>query len=131
MKAAMALDAIVRSLVRRFITGERLLEWETAYQSELKRSRRTPIDRYLAVMPLIVVALGAIVWAASVRRDAILCALPILFLWALSNPITIWLDKPPRERQPLAPADRKFLSEHALRIWRYFSEYGSRAASLS
>ena len=54
----MAFDAIIRSLVRRFITGERLLEWETAYQSELQRTRRTPIDRYLALMPLIVLLLG-------------------------------------------------------------------------
>ncbi len=121
----MAIDAIIRSLVRRFITGERLLEWETAYQSELQRTRRTPIDRYLALMPLIVVSLGVIVWAGAARRDAILCALPILVLWALSNPITIWLNKPPRERQPLAPNDREFLFEHALRIWRYFYEYGS------
>jgi cyclic beta-1,2-glucan synthetase len=120
----MAFDAILRSLVRRFITGERLLEWETAYQSEVQRSRRTPIDRYLAIMPLIIAALGGVIWAGAAQRSAILCALPILMLWALSNPITIWLNRPPRERQTISPGDKDFLTEHALRIWRYFHEYG-------
>lgn len=123
-ETAMAFDAIVRSLVRRFITGERLLEWETAYQSELHRSRRTPIDRYLALMPLIVAAFGVLIWASAEHRIAILYALPILVLWALSNPITIWLNRPQRERQHVSSGDKEFLIEHALRIWRYFHEYG-------
>ncbi len=121
----MALDAIVRSLVRRFITGERLLEWETAYQAELHRARRTPIDRYLAFMPLMAVALGALIWAAAGVHMAILCALPILVLWALANPITIWLNRPPQERQAISGGDKQFLLEHALRIWRYFHEFGA------
>ena len=120
----MALDAIVRSLVRRFITGERLLEWETAYQSELQRTRRTPIDRYLAFMPVIAAVLAALVWGGAERHTAILYALPILIFWALSNPITIWLNRPPQERHNLSSGDTHFLLEHALRIWRYFHEFG-------
>jgi cyclic beta-1,2-glucan synthetase len=121
----MAVDAIMRSLVRRLITGERLLEWETSYQAEAQRGRRTPIDRYLASMPLIVGVLGIIIFAGSARHYAILCALPILILWALSNPLTVWLNQPPRERQTITQSDKEFLSEHALRIWRYFAEYGT------
>ncbi|MFP5206683.1 MAG: glucoamylase family protein, partial [Acidobacteriota bacterium] len=123
-ETAMAFDAIARSLVRRFITGERLLEWETAYQSELQRSRRTPIDRYLALMPFIVAALGMLIWAGAGHRVAILCALPILVAWALSNPITVWLNRPPRDRQTVASGDKDLLVDHALRIWRYFYEFG-------
>jgi cyclic beta-1,2-glucan synthetase len=121
----MAVDAIVRTIVRRLITGERLLEWETAYQAEAQRARRTPIDRYLASMPLMVAVLGVLIVASAERHYAILCALPILILWALSNPLTIWLNRPPRERQIVTPSDKEFLGEHALRIWRYFAEYGT------
>ena len=32
---AVSLDAVVRALVRHFITRERLLEWETAAEAEL------------------------------------------------------------------------------------------------
>ena len=43
----LSLDAIVRSLVRRFVTGQRLLEWETAAEAESATRRTTPVDRYL------------------------------------------------------------------------------------
>ena len=49
----MALDAIIRSLVRRFITGQRLLEWETAAQAEETGAKTTPVDRYLQATPLV------------------------------------------------------------------------------
>jgi cyclic beta-1,2-glucan synthetase len=121
----LALDAIVRSLVRRFITGERLLEWETAAQAELQKERQTPVDRYLAVMPVVAISLAALVWLCAPRREAIFCAAPILVLWAIANSVTAWLDRPPREREPLAPVDEAFLMGHALRIWRYFYQFGS------
>ena len=55
----LAIDAIVRALVRRFITGERLLEWETAAQAEYRSDEaRTPVDRYLALTPLVAVGIG-------------------------------------------------------------------------
>jgi len=120
----LALDAIVRSLVRRFITGERLLEWETAAEAELQKARQTPVDRYLAVMPAVAASLAALVWFCAPRREAIYCAAPILVLWAVANGITAWLDRPPLEREPLAAADEAFLLGHALRIWRYFYQFG-------
>jgi cyclic beta-1,2-glucan synthetase len=39
--------------------------------------------------------------------------------------VTVWLNKPPREeRQRLGPAEEVFLLAHALRIWRYFHQFG-------
>ncbi len=120
----LAIDAIVRSMVRRFITGERLLQWETAAQSEAQRATRTPVDRYLAIMPMIVVALGLVIWSIARSGDAIFFALPILSLWAFANPVTLWLNRQPRHQNHIAPQDRDFLCAHALRIWRYFAEFG-------
>jgi hypothetical protein len=117
-------DAIVRSLIRWFITGERLLEWETAAQSELNSDRHSGIDRYLSLTPLLAVSLAVPVWFFAARRMAINCAAPILLLWAAANPIIAWLNRPPRERRRIAPTDRDFLFVHALRIWRYFCEFG-------
>jgi hypothetical protein len=121
----LALDAIVRSLVRRFITGERLLEWETAAQAELQSTSRTPVDRYLAATALVAVGAGALVWQFAAQNWAILCALPVLALWALADPITKWLNRPPRELGRLAVADQDLLAAHALHIWRYFYEFSS------
>jgi hypothetical protein len=120
----LAIDAIVRTLVRGFITGERLLEWETAAQAEMQKANHTPVDRYLAAMPLVAVSLAALVWFCAPRREAILCAAPILLLWAAANGVTAWLDRPPQEREPLAAGDEAFLLGHALRIWRYFHQFG-------
>ncbi|HVN92138.1 MAG TPA: glucoamylase family protein [Terracidiphilus sp.] len=121
----LAFDAIIRSLVRRFITGERLLEWESAAQSELKSSERPQVDWYLAATPLVAVSLGAIIWLFAGQRWAILAAAPVLLLWVLANPITFWLNRPPRDERFICKSDRDFLLAHALRIWRYFRQYGA------
>lgn len=118
-------DAIVRSLIRGFITGERLLEWETAAQAEHRSESRSAVDRYLGVMPLVAAGLAVLVWFAAPQRDAIFCAAPILLLWALASPVTAWLDRPPREMRRLECDDRDFLLLQGLRIWRYFAEFGT------
>jgi len=119
----LAFDAILRSLVRRFITGERLLEWETAAQSETQTGQPASSDRYLAATCAIAAIAGALIGLLASQHWAIFCALPVLALWAFAPPITNWLNRPPREQHHIAPGDRKFLLAHALRIWRYFCEF--------
>src|SRR5579875_3088362 len=122
----LTIDAIVRSLVRRFITGQRLLEWETAAEAESTAQRTTPVDRYLALIPLFSIILAVIVLAVSPR--ALLVAAPILVLWGFSGGITYWLNQPPRdEARRLPKNDEAFLLEHALRIWRYFYQFGGES----
>jgi hypothetical protein len=121
----LSLDAIVRSLVRRFITGVRLLEWETAAQAEFQTSLRTPVDRYLVFTPFAASGLTILVWFLAPRSNAILFAAPILLLWALSYPVSMWLNRPPREEhQRPGTAEEEFLLTHALRTWRYFHQFG-------
>lgn len=118
----LSVDAIVRSLVRRFVTGKRLLEWETAAQSEENRERST-LDRYLQVSPLVALA---VVWGLfSWHREALWSAGPVLALWISSPFLAGWLDSPPRRAaRPLSTDQRRFLEEEALLIWRYFAEFG-------
>ncbi len=121
----LAFDAIVRSLVRRFITGERLLEWETAAQTEIQSSNSAAIDRYLAILPAAIFLLAAILWFAVPQKSAMACAAPILVLWALANPMTLWLNRAPHARLRLTPSDENFLAAHGLLIWRYFHQFSS------
>jgi cyclic beta-1,2-glucan synthetase len=117
------LDAIIRSLVRSFITGQRLLEWETAAESESTSERKTPVDRYLVATPFVALAIGMLL--AARRMESFLVALPILLLWAFAPGITAWLNKPPRETHPKLSADETtFLRQIALRTWRFFNQYG-------
>ncbi|MBX6359388.1 MAG: glycosyl transferase [Acidobacterium ailaaui] len=122
----LTVDAIVRSLVRRFITGQRLLEWETAAEAETAAKRTTPVDRYLALIPLFTILLAVIILAVSPL--ALLVAAPILLLWGFSGGITYWLNQPPRdEARRLSKSNEAFLLEHALRIWRYFYQFGGES----
>src|SRR5437868_1179816 len=120
----LSLDAVVRALVRRFVTHRRLLEWETAAETELGERRATPIDRYLDWMPVLGLGLGIVVFL--VRPHALSSALPLLFLWGSSKLISAWLNRP-SVASPESPSRRDlvFLRNSALRTWRYFSEFST------
>lgn len=124
----LSIDAIIRSLVRRFITGQRLLEWETAAEAESATRRTTPVDRYLAIIPIFAIILAVIILAVDPK--SLLVAAPVLLLWGFSGGITLWLNHAPREqRQKLTTDEDTFLRQHALRIWRYFYQFGGERHS--
>ncbi|MGA8865405.1 MAG: glucoamylase family protein, partial [Candidatus Sulfotelmatobacter sp.] len=119
----LSLDAVSRALVRRTVTREGLLEWETAAEAELGAGR-TPIDRYLDWMPFFAAGAGLLVWL--VRPQALIAAIPVLILWAGSKLVALWLNE-----SPVVPGanvsrqDTLFLRRAALHTWRYFSEFCS------
>ncbi|HKC70684.1 MAG TPA: hypothetical protein VKB60_03630, partial [Terriglobales bacterium] len=120
----LSLDAIIRALVRRMVTGKRLLEWETAAEAELGGHRRTPVDVYLDWTSALafVVAVGV----TFVHPRALLAAFPILALWASSKQVSKWLNRPPRTcRCQVTPQDQLLLRRAALRTWRYFAEFSN------
>jgi len=118
-----AIDAVVRASVRRLVTGKRLLEWETAAEAESASRRTSAVDRYLSFTPLLSAALALIV--ALAHPFALIIAAPVLLLWGFERDLTLWLNKPPREPQKqLRTEDEAFLREYALRVWRFFYEYG-------
>ena len=121
----LVLDAVSRSLFRRFITGERMLEWETAAQAEAESIPRAPADKYLAIVVLVACGLAILIRLLSSQHYALFYAAPILSLWALSSLVTVWLDHSPYARWQRRRADLEFLHEHALRTWRYFYEFSS------
>ncbi len=120
-----SLDAVVRTLVRRVFTRQRLLEWETAAEAEAGAIKRTPVDVYLNWMPLIAILLGLIIF--QVRRPALVAALPVLVLWACSKLVSKWLDSPAFLLQAeISEKDRLFLRRSAIRTWRYFAEFSTQ-----
>lgn len=123
-QALLSMDAVVRTLVRRLLTRQRLLQWETAAQAELAGYKRTVLDIYLDCTPALAMGLFFLIW--FVHRSALPAALPILILWAGSKPVSLWLNRPPRApRKPASAKDQRFLRLSALRIWRYFAEFST------
>jgi hypothetical protein len=124
-QALLSIDAIVRSLVRRYITGKRLLEWETAAQSEIGSAKKTPVDRYLMLTPVVAIVVAALIYYFNPDRMALWVATPILLTWLLATVVTKWLNGSPRQqKRKLSSNDETFLRGHALRIWRYFHQFG-------
>jgi cyclic beta-1,2-glucan synthetase len=116
------LDAIFRSLVRSFVTGERLLEWETAAEAEMGSRKQTPVEITMRLVPFLSLFLALLVW--WLRPKALYWALPILILWALTKPITLWLNRSPHDVQAkLTEKDVRFLRKVAWRTWLYFVKY--------
>lgn len=123
-QALLSIDAVIRTMVRRVVTRQKLLQWETAAQAELAGHTRTVLDIYLDCTPLLAVGLFLLVWLAN--RKALPAALPVLLLWAFSKPVSLWLNRPPRApRKQASERDQWFLRSSALRIWRYFAEFST------
>ncbi|HEX4227076.1 MAG TPA: glucoamylase family protein [Bryobacteraceae bacterium] len=122
-QALVAMDAIVRTIVRSYFTHSRLLEWETATEAELGMRKRTPVDIYLDWVPALAVLLGL---ALILRPGAAPYALPFIIAWACSPLLSKWLNRSPHsEEQELGRSDRLFLRQTALRTWRYFANFSN------
>ncbi len=118
----LSLDAIVRSLSRRLVSGKHLLEWETAAQVEFGGSRNS-LDVYLQLSPVLAILIGLALAFTHVR--SLFAAGPILLLWAIAPLVAMWLNSPLRlEEGPLSSEDRLFLLQQALHVWRYFQKFG-------
>jgi len=122
-QSLVALDAIIRTVIRSTITHSRLLEWETATEAELGIRKRTPVDTYLDWIPVVSIALGLCLFRYP---EAAPYALPFLILWGCSKFISIWLNRSPHPGDfELGPKDHVFLRDIALRTWRYFAEFSN------
>ena len=120
----LSLDAVVRTLIRRTVTHERLLEWETAEETELGSRRRTPVDRYLDWMPIVALAIGVLLWL--LQPKSLPTALPFLGLWGASKLVALWLNQSPvLPYSEISRRDALFLRRAALYTWRYFAEFSS------
>ncbi len=122
-QSLVALDAIIRTVIRSNFTHSRLLEWETATEAELGIRKRTPVDVYLDWIPVLSIALGLCLLRYP---EAAPYALPFFLLWGCSKLISIWIN---RSAHPgdfeLGPKDHLFLRDVALRTWRYFAEFSN------
>ena len=119
-----SIDAVFRTFYRRLISRQRLLQWETAAEAELVISKRTFVDVLLNWTPAVALVVGVIVHYS--HRHALPDALPILFLWAIGKPVSLWLNRPPRPlHRNITVQDQRFLRRAAMHIWRYYSEYST------
>ena len=124
-QALVAADAIVRTLVRRFVTGRRLLEWESMAQADSTPRRGLSLVLwYLLLTPVASCAL-----LVSLERTGLAAGMVPIVLsgaWMASPWFAKWMDRRPARAELWSPSDLEFLRGVALRTWRYFFDW-SRA----
>ncbi|KRT75419.1 MAG: glycosyltransferase, cyclic beta-1,2-glucan synthetase [Candidatus Rokubacteria bacterium CSP1-6] len=117
-------DAIVRTLVRVYVTHRRLLEWVTAAQAKagLRLDLRGFYRRMGGGVALAAAAAVAVAWR---RPEAWPAALPFFMLWAASPAVARWISVLRRtaSTQPLSSADARALRLIARRTWRFFATF--------
>jgi cyclic beta-1,2-glucan synthetase len=117
-------DAIVRTLVRVYVTHGKLLEWVTAAQAKagLRLDLRGFYRRMGGGVTLAVAAAAVVAWG---RPEAGSVALPFLLLWATSPAVARWISLPrlTTRTTPLSSGDARALRLIARRTWRFFATF--------
>jgi cyclic beta-1,2-glucan synthetase len=117
-------DAIVRTLVRLFVTRRHRLEWVTAAQAKfsLPLDVRGFYQRMAGGVALAAVAGG---FVALVDPVVLPVAAPFVILWMLSPVVAQWASRPPplRAPTPRSVADTRALRLIARRTWRFFDTF--------
>ena len=107
------LSAAVTALWRMAFSHRRLLEWETAAQSEARRDSLGGYAR--AMLPVLPLGLAAMLFSEAVIGRA------AGLMWLIS-PLTAWaLGLPAAEEKALSAPDRDYLRAAAADTWKYFS----------
>jgi len=117
-------DAIMRTLVRMYVTRKNLLEWVTAAQA--KHAVDLNISGiYRQMIGGVLLAAAALVSVISLKPYALPVALPFAVLWAFAPVFALRISLPPRltDIEPLAPSDAKDLRLIARRTWHFFESF--------
>ncbi len=124
-------DAILRTLLRVFITRRHLLQWVTAAQaSDGPQLRMAAIYRRMSGAP--VLALGALAIAFAAKPFVWLVAMPLLLAWAASPAVALWISRSAglSRRAQVSSEDAKILRMTARCTWRFFETFVTLADNM-
>ncbi len=116
MEAWICASAMIRSLWRMLISHRRLLQWQTAAQSEGVKRGKLPAW-YRAMLP------AAILGAVSLLVSPVTIGKAAGALWLLSPILAMLLSKPNPPVQPLHEKDKTYLRNCAREIWHWFETF--------
>lgn len=121
-QAILQLDAILRSLLRQGVTKRKLLEWETAADTEarLDLSFQTSLRSMWPTWGVIIVFLTGILYYDPTR---LILFLPVALLWGLSPYFAYWISLPYKMEKDLSEENQAELRLWSRKIWAFFEEY--------
>ncbi len=127
-----ALDAILTTLYRLFISHRNLLQWTTAAQTArlfgLQVYRNTAWLRMIASTLIVMILAGGIQLVFGIAghglSPALSFAMPLLLLWMFSPLIAQWIDRPITQRtKPLTKDQTILFRQVARRTWGFFERF--------
>ncbi len=127
-----AIDAILTTLYRLFISHKNLLQWTTAAQTARlfnvqKRRNIAWLKMTMSVLFAVILAFGVLLisnmaWVG--KSPALIPASLVLLLWTLSPFIVFWINRPILEHEePLNLDQIKLLRQIARRTWGFFEQF--------
>ncbi|HEY0957804.1 MAG TPA: glucoamylase family protein [Novosphingobium sp.] len=117
-------DAVIRTLLRLFVTRRNLLQWTPAAQATIGSD--PTIGAYYRWMGGAVVTGAVAIAGTSIFGDGtVYLAAPFAILWIISPAVARWVSRPSSAvAEPLlAERDRQALRLTARRTWRYFETF--------
>jgi cyclic beta-1,2-glucan synthetase len=136
-QAVVSADAIVRTLLRLFVTKRNLLEWQTASQVERSLGLGAQREVWRRMWPVIAVSLALLLgivlkdaqmhaFPQSSRFGFVIATIPLLLLWFSSPALAHALSAPaiPGEVH-LSGAERDSALRYAGLHWQYFEKFVS------
>jgi cyclic beta-1,2-glucan synthetase len=126
-QAAVLVDAVVRTLIRLYITRRHLLQWTAARQAARRLARRQSpafLWREMAAAPIIAGSVALVL--ALVHPASMALAAPLLGLWFFAPAIAVVISRPSVPSRPrVDAADRLWLRQLARRTWYFFDTFTS------
>ena len=120
-QAVVSADAIIRTLIRLFVTKRHLLEWQTASQVERSMAsgsrlevwrRMWPVTHMSSLLVVVLLAIIAVTGAAPTPTVGVAATLPLVILWLISPAIAhslseLGLSLPPVGEHIIVESDRQ------------------------
>ena len=109
-------------MVRSFVTGKRLLEWETAAEAEAGMGKRTPVEITMGLVPLLCRAADSCCVDSAIGNSVGFANSDSVVACQAHH---LWLNRSTQLELKLSDGDTRFLRKIAWRTWLYFAQYAA------
>ena len=116
------IDAVARTLYRKMISKQKLLEWVSFAQSQSSRLTSLQLRDWLSPAPL--VATFVVLFAKDSRFESLKAAAPFLMVWTAAPAIKSWIRKiAAKPEVSLSEEQRIVFRGYARRTWHFFETF--------
>ena len=123
-EAQVAVDAILKTLIRLAITHRSMLRWTTSAQAARRLGKKSALANWLlmAFSPILAIVLTILI--SMFRPAALAWAAPLLAAWFLAPGISVWISRPiPQHTEELDIGQKRELRRLARRTWLFFEQF--------